>query len=90
MTLCGIVTRAPRRFVNLKMAFSAAKSFQAEQDALVTNPDELGYSPEAGNRYVYAFELGGNPKAIVPASPRQDQAVTSTEEAKSCQIDWKV
>ncbi len=45
--------------VNLKSAYTAERSFQAQNNAYSTNADELGFSPARGNRYAYfLFDVG--------------------------------
>ena len=43
---------------NLKSAFIAEKSYFAEHDAYDAHPSVVGFSPEKGNRYLYAFADG--------------------------------
>jgi Type IV pilin PilA len=44
---------------NLKSAFTAEQSFYAEKNAYSTNANEIGFSPERGNRYAYfLFDVG--------------------------------
>ncbi len=57
---------------NLKMAFMMEKAFQAEKDAFSNSPEEVGFKPEARNRYLYAFTLENQ----VPAT----LSTTSTEQ----------
>lgn len=51
---------------NLKAIFTAAKSYQAEKDTYNCTPTQLGFTPEAGNRYNYAY----NAQNISPAGSR--------------------
>ncbi|HEY8209556.1 MAG TPA: DUF4190 domain-containing protein [Myxococcaceae bacterium] len=44
---------------NLKSAYTAERSFQAEKNAYSTNANEIGFGPERGNRYAYfLFDVG--------------------------------
>jgi type IV pilus assembly protein PilA len=45
--------------MNLKMAFTAEKSYFAEKDTFTLHPSDMGFSPERGNRYAYAFAFKG-------------------------------
>jgi type II secretory pathway pseudopilin PulG len=43
----------------LKQAYSAEMSYRAEKDEFSVHPVEVGFSPERGNRYLYAFDQSG-------------------------------
>lgn len=43
----------------LKAAFTAEKAYFAERDAYVTDVEQLGFSPDRGNRYLYLFDVEG-------------------------------
>jgi type IV pilus assembly protein PilA len=44
---------------NLRAAFTAQKAFFDESKAFSLHPQAVGFSPEMGNRYLYAFALTG-------------------------------
>ncbi|MDP3232046.1 MAG: hypothetical protein Q8N26_04675 [Myxococcales bacterium] len=52
---------------NLKGAFSAERSFFAEKDTFSVVINEIGFSPERGNRYLYAFSSEG--ELLEPGKP---------------------
>ena len=56
---------------NLKAAFVAEKSFFMEGKTYSTNPETVGFAPERGNRYAYAFSLKG-PIAANTGAPVKD------------------
>jgi type IV pilus assembly protein PilA len=56
---------------NLKGAFTALKSYEMEKGAFSVHPAEVGFSPERGNRYLYAFSAGG-PIAANGGAPAAD------------------
>jgi len=45
---------------NLKSVFTAQKSFFQEKDRYSPLPDEIGFSPERGNRYAYFLDARGS------------------------------
>ena len=49
---------------NLKGAFAAERSYFSEKDAFTVAIDQVGFSPERGNRYLYAFASDG--ELLVP------------------------
>lgn len=46
--------------MNLKAAFTAEKVFFVENNKYSESPMEIGFSPEMGNRYLYAFSTEGD------------------------------
>src|SRR5258708_860901 len=48
---------------NLKAIFTAAKSYFGEHDTFIATAANIGFAPEAGNRYTYDYNAG----AVAPA-----------------------
>lgn len=63
----GARSKASEAKSNLKAAFTAEKSFFGEYDRYSPFIEEVGFLPEAGNRYLYALSADGE---LSPPAPR--------------------
>lgn len=71
--------------VNLRGAYMASQSYQTEKGQYAVNPAEIGWSPERGNRYLYAFALDG-PIAANTGMPAKDAVGIGADTGKHAGI----
>jgi type IV pilus assembly protein PilA len=67
---------------NLKALFTGQKAKFGERDRYATNPGEIGFSPERGNRYYY--DLGLDTGGACGAALISRAGATETQAATSC------
>lgn len=70
---------------NLKAAFAAERSFFAEKDTFSVAIDELGFAPERGTRYLYAFSTEG--ELLEPGRPISGHVGVKPDSARHPGVD---
>ena len=62
---------------NLKSAFFAEKAYFSEKGVYSADPAVVGFSPERGNRYLYAF--GSKLSSAIPADDRRFPEISNQD-----------
>ncbi len=70
---------------NLKDAFAAERSFFAEKDRYSVALNEIGFAPELGNRYLYAFSSEG--ELLEPGKPATGHVGVKPDSARHTRVD---
>lgn len=66
---------------NLKAAYNAEKAFYEESKAFSLHPEQVGFAPERGNLYLYAFAVKG-PVAPNTGAPAKDAMAVGIDTQK--------
>lgn len=81
----GRVPRHREAQSNLKAAFAAERSFFAEKDTFSVAIDEIGFAPERGTRYLYAFSTEG--ELLEPGNPISGHVGVKPDSARHAGVD---
>jgi type IV pilus assembly protein PilA len=71
--------------VQLKSAFIAQKAYFADQQKYSTSPEEVGFSPERGNRYLIAFSADG--ELAEPGQPSKEATGVKADASRHPGVD---